>query len=295
MSTTDGFIAIDWGTTNRRIFVVDPDGSVAARTSDARGVTAIERGGFGKEIRQIQARFGKRPMLLAGMVGSDRGWIEMPYLPCPCDIDTLGTAMKLTDAGAVIVPGVSYHAGDRYDVMRGEETQLLGAIAGGIAPSDGVVCHPGTHAKWARIEGGAMTSFRTVMTGELFALLKAHSILAPQLDHPVTPAKAFLDGVARGLRGDELTAELFSIRARGLLGGLPVEDAASFASGLLIGTDLRTGLSFAGGCEPITLIGDPRLTMLYAAALEAEGRRCAQIEGEQAFLSGAHALIERLQ
>jgi len=286
-------IAVDWGTTNRRTYVIAPDGRCIDSAFDARGVISIPTGGFEAELDALRARFGDGPTVLAGMVGSNRGWKEVPYLPCPANFDALKNALyPVEEVNAVLVPGLSFIDGRRGDVMRGEELQILGAVQAGLCPADALVCHPGTHAKWARVKGGYLTGFRSVMTGEIFSLLRGHSILSPQLQGEVQTDADFAAGVETVLARGELTAELFAVRAGALLGLRPHE-AASYVSGLLIGSDVQTGLGFAGDGE-ITLIGDPVLTELYAAALDIAGRRSCAIDGEQAFLAGARALAESL-
>jgi len=230
-------------------------------------------------------------MLLAGMVGSNRGWVDARYVPAPAGLDALVAKVQRPAVDAVIVPGVSWRNGRDADVMRGEEVQLLGAVAAGAIPPDGLVCHPGTHAKWVRMQGGAIGPFRTVMTGELFSMLSRHGILQDRLAGHVTANEDFRRGAAHGLAHGDLTAELFSIRARFLLG--IEEDSASYASGLLIGTDVRIGLSF-GGDGPVALIGRTDLTALYAEALKLAARESTQLDGERAFILGAQAIAERL-
>ena len=156
-----------------------------------------------------------------------------------------------------------------------------------------MVCHPGTHNKWIRLERGRITAFRTVMTGELFNLLKGHSILSDLLAEPAQAGEAFSAGVRHGLEEDDLTAELFSVRARALLGKTEAGDSASYLSGLLIGADLRVGLGLASAGE-IVVMGRPDLTGLFAAALAEAGRTCREIEGDDAFLAGARTLAELL-
>ena len=177
--------------------------------------------------------------------------------------------------------------------MRGEEVQLFGAVAAGLTPPDALVCHPGTHNKWARVEGGRVTAFRTVMTGEMFSLLQQRSILSDWLGGAVEAGPAFLGGVRRGLTGEAVTAELFSVRASILLGRLAKEDAASFTSGLLIGADVRTGLREAED-GVVYVMGRPDLTALYAAALLEAGRDSRQVDGEQAFLAGITDIARHL-
>ena len=295
MSWTEGFVAVDWGTTNRRAYRVAPDGSLADEMEDERGILSVGAGGFDAAVAEIRVRMGDLPMLMAGMIGSNRGWVEAPYAPCPAGLPELAQRVKWVEPGRIgIVPGVSFSEGNAADVMRGEEVQILGAFADGIVPSDAVICHPGTHNKWIRLEDGRITAFRTVMTGELFNLLKGHSILADLLSQPADLGSAFAEGVRAGLSGDVLTAELFSVRARVLLGKAPREEAASFTSGLLIGADLRFGLQFAGDTE-IVVMARPELSRLYAAAAAVAGRNAREIDGETAFLAGARHLAELVQ
>jgi 2-dehydro-3-deoxygalactonokinase len=226
------------------------------------------------------------------MVGSNRGWIEAPYVACPAGFEDLLAGLVWVEPGrSAIVPGVCHSAGDRADVMRGEEMQILGALAARSIGPDGTVCHPGTHNKWIRLEGGCIASFRTVMTGELFNLLREHSILADLLAGPAEPGQTFEAGVRHGFAEADLTAELFSVRARFLLGKSRREDSASYASGLLIGADLRVGLALAGESE-IVVMGRPELTRLYGAAIGHCGRTSRESDGEDAFLAGARQLAE---
>ena len=293
MRWTEGFIAVDWGTTNRRAYRVWPDGALADEMEDDSGILSVPAGGFGAAVAEIRARLGDLPLLLAGMVGSNRGWAEAPYVPCPAGLPELAGALKWVEPERVaIVPGVC--SADPADVMRGEEVQILGAYGEEIIAADALVCHPGTHNKWIRLDDGRITGFRTVMTGELFSLLKAHSILSDLLALPAERDEAFEAGVRRGLEGEDLTAELFSVRARVLLGTAAREDAASYTSGLLIGADLCTGLRFAGEAE-IVVMARPELSRLYARALRAAGRAAREIDGETAFLAGARHLAELIQ
>lgn len=279
-------VTIDWGTTNRRIFRLDADGRVVERAADSLGVTAIPTDGFPAEIQRLRDRFGDVPFLLAGMIGSNRGWAEAPYVPCPVTLDSVREHLLWIEPGrTAIVPGACVAQPGRVDVMRGEEVQLLGAVATGLVRPDALLCLPGTHAKWARVTDGALTGFRSVMTGEMFALLRNHSLLAPQLSCEVVDGPAFRDGVRRGFDEGGLLSDLFGTRARILLGRLRSEDAASYVSGLLLGADLRIGLE--GAPEgPVGLIGDPALTRLYGAALDEAGRTHQEVDGERAFLAG---------
>lgn len=285
-------IAVDWGTTNRRAYLLDGSGGCTDEMEDGRGILSVAQGEFEAAIEEIRERLGCRPILLAGMVGSNRGWIEAPYVPCPAGIDEI--AAELVDAAdqALIVPGVSMSDG-RCDVMRGEEVQVLGAVESGDIPRDCLVCHPGTHNKWIRVADGRIASFRTVMTGELFSLLRDKSILSDLLSGSASTGDAFGQGVRRTVSGGGITAELFEARARVLLGHLDPSDGASFVSGLLIGEDVRVGLSGQSDSH-VVIMGRPELTELYAAALETCGVGSERVDGEKAFVAGARAIVERI-
>jgi 2-dehydro-3-deoxygalactonokinase len=290
MRWADGFIAVDWGTTNRRGYRVDGSGACVDEFEDGKGVLSTPAGGFPAAIAEIGERLGDLPLLLAGMVGSNRGWVEAPYVPCPAGIEDLARALAWPGEREAIVPGVSYKHDSRADVMRGEEVQLLGAVAAGRIPPDGLVCHPGTHNKWVTVEDGRIASFRTVMTGELFNLLKEHSILADLLKGEVAADESFAAGVRHALDNEDLPAELFSIRARVLLDAADAKGAASYASGLLIGSDVRIGL--AGAPPQVTVMGRPELTALYAAAIAEAGHAAIELDGEQSFLAGSRRIAE---
>jgi 2-dehydro-3-deoxygalactonokinase len=296
MRWAEGFIAVDWGTTNRRGYLLSEDGAMTDEMEDDRGILSVGHEGFDRAVAELKGRLGDRPLLMAGMIGSNRGWVEAPYVRCPAGLPELAAALKWVVPDRIaIVPGVAYDEGDAADVMRGEEVQILGAFAEGMVPPDALICHPGTHNKWIRLEDGRIASFRTVMTGELFNLLREHSILADLLSIPAALNDAFEAGVRAGLEGEALTAELFSVRARVLLGKARREDAASFTSGLLIGTDIRTGLAGADPQAEVIAMGRPELTSLFAAALRIAGREAREVDGEEAFLAGVKHLAELVQ
>lgn len=212
-------IAIDWGTTNRRIYALSSDGAVIDTVRDGKGVLTMGGGDYAAEIEAVRAKFGDRPVLIAGMAGSNRGWVEAPYCPCPAGAGELAAAIHWIEPGRTgIVPGVSVLAGRHADVMRGEEVQLLGAVVAELAAPDALLCQPGTHCKWVAMDAGRVSDFVTAMTGELFALLRDHSILMGQLDGPVHDGPAFREGVADAGSGDFLS-RLFGIRAAAILGG----------------------------------------------------------------------------
>ena len=290
----DGFIAVDWGTTNRRAYLIDDKGHEAGEFEDDKGIMSVPAGGFPAAVQEIRDKLGDKPLLLAGMVGSNRGWVEAPYVGCPASLDALVRGIVCPGEREAIVPGVSDDSNNHADVMRGEEVQLVGAIGAGLVDQESLVCHPGTHNKWVIVRHGKIESFRTVMTGELFSLLKEHSILSDLLGGTVEVGDAFRDGVRVGLSNQDLPAELFSIRARVLLGKARSEDAASFASGLLIGTDVRIGLSYPTSAQ-VTIMGRPELTRLYAAAVDAARRPVCELDGERCFVAGVVKIAEALQ
>jgi 2-dehydro-3-deoxygalactonokinase len=281
------FIAVDWGTTNRRAWRIAGDGAVEDSLADGAGITAVRPGGFVEEVARLRARLGDLPMLLGGMVGSNRGWVETPYVPCPAGHAEIGAAIFRIDARTGIVPGVCQRNGGAPEVMRGEEVQILGALASGAMPEDALVCLPGTHSKWVRVSGGRITRFGTWMTGEIFALLRAHSILAPQIEGDAQPGPGFARGLAAAEAGDPLS-RLFRLRAAAALHA-PLADGAGYLSGLLIGAEVRAGLATVPGTSPF-IIGRSDLAALYVAAIAAAGQAATTIDGDAAFRAGARAL-----
>lgn len=290
MSFGGRYLAVDWGTTNRRVFVIE-DAQLVRTERDDLGVTAVAD--FDAAVGDIRARFGDLPMLLAGMVGSNIGWRLAPYVPAPAGIADLAANLLWIDARTAIVPGVSTLAGGRPDVMRGEEVQLLGAVAANLAPAQALLVQPGTHCKWATMIDGRIAGFATAMTGELFALLRSHGLLAAQLQGEVTPNAAFLAGVEEAKRRD-LAASLFGIRAAKMLGTRDDGDAAAYASGLLIGGDVAARLDASPHAVAHILSG-PELGALYAAAIEANGRSAMRVDSHAAFIAGIIAIESQLQ
>lgn len=286
MSFADRFLAVDWGTTNRRVFLIE-GGRVARSERDGNGVTAVQD--FEVEAESIRGSFGDLPLLMAGMVGSNIGWRMAPYVPAPAGTAELAANLLWIDRRTAIVPGVSTTG--PADVMRGEEVQLIGAVEAGLVPGDALLVQPGTHCKWVEMTGGGIAGFTTAMTGELFALLRAHGLLATQIGGDVTLGSAFRDGVEEGRKRD-LAASLFGIRAAKLLGERDDRDAASFASGLLIGSDVAARLE-APGHEIVHILADPALGGLYAAAIEAHGRTARLVDSQAAFSAGIIAIGAR--
>jgi 2-dehydro-3-deoxygalactonokinase len=293
MRWADGLIAVDWGTTNRRAYRLDSSGARIDDFEDGKGALSVPKGEFPAAVAEIRERLGDLPLLLAGMAGSNRGWVDAPYLPCPVGIDDLVKNLVWAGEREAIIPGVSFVGQGRADVMRGEEVQLLGGVAAGLVNPEGFVCHPGTHNKWVSLRHGTIHIFGTVMTGELFNLLKEHSILADLLQAPVEVNDAFRRGVRHAMEREMLPAALFGVRAAVLLGQANKEDSSSYVSGLLIGTDVRIGLTWPASAR-IGVIGRPELTRLYAAAISETDREAIEIDGEQCFLAGIQEIAKRI-
>jgi len=289
------FIAVDWGTTNRRAWRIGPGGVAEAACEDGRGIMSLASDDYAGEVAMLRARLGDLPMLLGGMVGSNRGWGETPYVACPADPRAIAEAIVWIDARTGIIPGVAQERRDAPDVMRGEEVQIVGALVSGLVPEDATLCLPGTHAKWVRLRAGRITGFSTWMTGEIFALLGQHSILGPQMEGKARPGAGFAAGVVASAGGDPL-GQLFALRAAHLLDA-PMIDGPGYVSGLLIGAEVRAGLRTSGGEVP-HLIGRPDLTALYAAAIaQVQGVPAASppaMDGNAAFRAGCSALLREL-
>lgn len=267
------WIAVDWGTTHLRAWAMGANGIMAEASSD-EGMSRLGRDAFEPALLHLIEPWlgpGVTRVLACGMVGSRQGWHEAPYraVPCPPLEPGLLARVPVRDPRITmqIAPGLKQISPP--DVMRGEETQIAGALS--LQPAfDGAICLPGTHSKWCRIRAGEVAGFQTFLTGELFALLSEHSVLRHSLtegwDDP-----AFDAGVAEGLsRPEHLPSQLFRLRAEGLIAGLSGAAARARLSGLLIGGELADAKGWWLGL-PILLVGSDRLTALYARALLAQG------------------------
>ncbi|MGI4946857.1 MAG: 2-dehydro-3-deoxygalactonokinase [Janthinobacterium lividum] len=258
-------IGIDWGTTSFRAVRLQGQ-AVIDRRDLPLGILRVPPGGFASALHDAVAPWlaaGETRILVSGMAGSRQGWQEAPYLPCPADAAALAAALKPVpfDAAQVfLVPGLSV-PGDPPEVMRGEETQLVGTLAS--IGRDGLACLPGSHSKWARIVGGSIAGFSTHLTGEAFAALRDHTILGRMVQPGAEPDPACFDmGVARSAQPGGLLHHLFGVRTLGLFDRLP--NPESYLSGLLIGHEIHAA---APGSQTVHLIGEPKLCALYARAI----------------------------
>lgn len=288
-------VAVDWGTTRMRAWLLDRQGRALAEHRGDEGMTAARDIGFpivlDRTLAALSAPAGL-PVIVCGMAGARQGWVEAAYVDTPAPIDAiLRGAVRVPGErrDRRIVPGLAQRAADAPDVMRGEETQLAGA---GLGAGSHLVCMPGTHSKWVAVEDGAVAGFRTWATGELFSVLAAHSILRHSLGDAPAPVDAG-NAVFRGWcetalgEGGDATARIFSIRAAGLLHGMGAEDAAAALSGLLIGGEIASALRRRpqpGGT--VVLIVSGALGRLYEAALGMAGLAVASIDADAAVRAG---------
>ena len=271
-------IAIDWGTTSARAYKVDATGTIQDERHAPLGLSHIRDGAFAPALASLLGSWAAEalPRLACGMIGSRQGWVEAPYLDCPVDLGALARSLVRTPRGELaIVPGVTCRddAGIP-DVMRGEETQLLGALR---ADEEHVLAVlPGTHSKWVRISRGRIVDFLTYMTGEVYALLLEHSILGRMAGRGTAGAGApFSRGVARGLGSGGLLHHIFGARTLALAGEISADDVPDWLSGVLIGRELRSARLWAqhagDDAARVRVIGGDALTARYAAALEQAG------------------------
>jgi 2-dehydro-3-deoxygalactonokinase len=282
-------IALDWGTTSLRAYLVDNQAAVIDAISSNQGILNVTGGDFDTVFEQVSDRWltqhGHLPVIASGMIGSRQGWREAPYIACPAgaaDIAARLTAVTTRSGGTLwLVPGVSFtDASGVADVMRGEETQLIGELAAKPGPQRLFVL-PGTHSKWVRIEQDRISWLATFMSGEVFAVLCEHSILGRLMDGHADDAAAFRRGLDYAAVTDPaqggLLKRLFSARTLGLFGQLPGAALHAYLSGLIIGCEIGEGLACLGHTEHenvISVIGSSALSQLYVEALTYRGVRC---------------------
>lgn len=302
------YIAGDWGTSRLRLSLCL--GERVLETRHGPGIGGL-REPPGDALRPLIAGWrdthGPLPLVLCGMAGSRNGWREAPYLPCPADLRALATAavrFEADGARVAIAPGLACQSRLGFpDVMRGEETQIAGALAlhPGLGSGRHLLCLPGTHSKWVCLEDGGVRDFLTALTGEVFALLRDGSTLTRagrprDEDGAQGPAADPGDGFEQGLTaagalgGASLLQALFAVRSRQLLDGRSHGWALAYLSGLLIGSDVRGALPLFGDPEEVVLIGDGALNERYAHALRREGIRSYCLDGEHCALAGLRRL-----
>ena len=263
-------IGLDWGTTSCRAYLIGADGAAFARVADGPGILKVQNGAFGAALDAMAGDWPNLPVILSGMIGSRQGWLEAPYARCPAGADDIVKVLaKIDHAGKLIalVPGLSTENDAMPDVMRGEETQIFGALALSRR-EDGLFLLPGTHSKWAQVSAGRIVSFRTFMTGEVFSALKEHTILGRLMRAGEPDANAFARGVCEGAAlasAGALLNRLFATRTYGLMDNLPDTALSDYLSGLLIGAEVAEATRQAQGA--VTIIATAALAQRYTDAL----------------------------
>lgn len=298
------FIAVDWGTSSFRAALIAPNGEVLDELSTPRGILSFKPDEFMPYLTTTCTGFnaaGGSLFLLSGMIGSKNGLLEVPYCPCPATASDIAASLGWVDTGKIdlniaIVPGVR-HGFD--DVMRGEETQVFGAAAV-LCLQHAVMVLPGTHSKWVQLDGGAIVKFNTFMTGEFYALLAQHSILAKSLPDAsdklaALDKTAFLQGIDRAQASSQssqgLLGNAFSTRVKSLFNELQPAQAASYLSGLVIGDELAAMRLPAG--SQVIVIGSPTLCERYNLAF-AHLSVHTRIIGNQAAWAGLHSIYGQI-
>ena len=303
--TLPAYAAVDWGTSSFRLWVMDAAGNVLAERRSGEGMTSAARTGFANVLDTHLQAVGAPadlPAIVCGMAGARQGWIEAGYVDIPALLPAvLSGAVRAPDETrkVFILPGLAQRDSSAPDVMRGEETQLLGALDGAGQSDDQVVCMPGTHSKWVRVSGETVKGFSTYMTGELFDVVSRHSVLSHSLadaepfagDRP-----AFTEAVRAAFEAPQrLTNLLFTVRSGMLLAGLAPTDAAARLSGTLIGAEIVGGLSSSGSRPAsIRLVASGRLRGLYEGAFSTLSLPFTTIDADEAVRTGLSAAARQI-
>ena len=288
------WIAVDWGTTNLRVWIMDAQGNVVDRLASDKGMGVLGKADFEPALLELINPYlsdnRRTPVLCCGMVGARQGWSEAAYVPVPCTPAGVGHAIKVetrdTRLSVYILPGLSQ--AQPADVMRGEETQIAGYLA--QHPNfDGVLCLPGTHSKWAHISASEVVSFKTYMTGEIFAILSSGSVLRHSLDSTGWDNDAYVAAVDHSYaRPQSIAGDLFSIRAQDLLTGVNSAKSRATLSGTLIGLELAAARPYWLG-QQVVLIGADKMVEIYQTALNHLGALVACHSGEDVTVAGLRA------
>ncbi len=294
------WIAVDWGTSHLRVWQMDGAGRVLSRSESDKGMSKLTAADYEAALLELVESDlpsdGQIPVVCCGMAGSRQGWCEAPYATAPCAAPTIEQATRVSTQNSRldvrILPGIKQEK--PADVMRGEETQIAGFLA--AEPKfDGVLCLPGTHNKWVHISAEEVVSFRTFMTGELFALIGGQSVLRHSLGADGWDDTAFLDAVSEGMsRPAALGCDLFALRAESLLHGLGPAAARSRLSGHLIGMELAAARPYWLGRD-VAVLGEDGIAMAYMSALNAQGAMPRAINAENITLRGLTAAYTSLK
>jgi 2-dehydro-3-deoxygalactonokinase len=295
------WVAVDWGTSNLRAWGIGSEGEILFSHASDQGMGKLTPEAYPGVISKLLAgEFAPSgppvEVLICGMAGARQGWMEAPYLDAPAELGGLvfgavNPAIPGSRLASRILPGVCQKLSGAEDVMRGEETQLLGLSA--LMPGfSGLVVMPGTHSKWVTLAGRRVERFSTSMTGELFEILRSHSVLRHSVNGETDAAErdsGFEAGLTSGLEVPQrLTANLFKIRAGSLLSGRTPGWCAGFLSGILIGAEIGGQRDWSTGGE-IPLVGGPVLCALYARGFEMIGLKTRIVDATDATLAGLRA------
>lgn len=293
-------VAVDWGTSSLRAALLGSGGEVLEERAFPRGILTVEPGGFASLFEALFGdwmRVDGSLCLISGMAGSRQGWLEAPYCPCPTGFAELGRRLAWIEPGRIaIVPGLSVDKDGVPDVMRGEETQVFGALQL-LGLADARLVLPGTHSKWVTVTEHRVTDFSTWMTGEFYALLRQHSILARTLPNnandsdPAPDAGAFGQGVAHALHGQGLLHTAFSTRTLSLFNRMATDALPSYLSGLVIGEELKSQTLQCG--DAVVVMGAEALTARYEQALAQLGVSVQRV-GAGATWRGLRAIADNL-
>ncbi|MCF1711133.1 2-dehydro-3-deoxygalactonokinase [Tabrizicola sp. J26] len=285
MSDT-ALIAIDWGTTSFRAWKISAAGEAVGEIITSSGILSVKDGAYDAVFEGLLGEWLDAnpgvPVIASGMITSRTGWVETTYAPLPTGVHALAGELRahVTSRGRVIhfVTGTAVNPADGLpDVMRGEETEVIGHLAAS-EDKDALIVLPGTHSKWVHAEKGVITGFETFMTGELYAVLLGHSILGRLMaDGPSRP-ESFRDGVEVARTSGSILGKLFSARSKVLFNRLRPDEVAEYLSGMLIGEEVRTGLTRYGVERPITVVGRGDLAERYLVALTLCGARARTAE-----------------
>jgi len=299
--TSPHCIAVDWGTSSLRASLLGKGADVLDRISRPKGILAVPTGGFAAELDaacgQWRAAHPYIPVLMSGMIGSQQGWVDAPYLDAPCGPDELVSRMVTvpgSDGVIRIMPGIRCTRAEGVpEIMRGEETQIGGIVtAHGI--TDGLFCVPGTHSKWVRVAAGRIESFATFMTGECFALLRTHSILGRLMDGDAGDSDTFGLGLKRAAEPGGLLHHLFAVRSMGIMDALPKPNLASYLSGQLIGAEIKGALDLFGEIPQVHLIACGAVGSRYAEAFAFNDLSTTRWDAEQAANAGLRFAAESM-
>jgi 2-dehydro-3-deoxygalactonokinase len=286
-------VAVDWGTSSLRAARLDEAGRAIEEREFPRGILTVAAGGFPQVFDEACGDWmrGDALALICGMAGSRQGWIEAPYAACPAGLADIASQLTWIEPGRIaIVPGLACEIDGAPDVMRGEETKAFGVMRS-LGTRDATIVMPGTHCKWTRARSGRIESFTTFMTGEFYAVLRRHSILARTLpaEDGGLDESAFLEGVRHAMRTGSLLHAAFSARTVSLFDRVADAAAPSYLSGLLIGEELRS----AQRDDDVVLAGADKLTRRYALALNHLGWSFRML-GQEATWLGLHAIAREM-